>query len=53
MIPQHAIAKQVTNRLDVFGEQVQEMFVIPFFDKNILTVHAAVVDVIIGVVEQG
>jgi hypothetical protein len=32
-------------------DQVQKERIIPFFNENVFTVHTAIVDVIIGVVE--
>jgi hypothetical protein len=52
VIPQETISKQIGNRNQVPLEQPQKKVVIPFFHEDILTVHAAVVDVITGVVEQ-
>ena len=52
VIPQETISKQVGNRNKVLLEQPQKKVEIPFFHEDIFTVHAAIVDVIIGVVEQ-
>ena len=50
MITQQAICERVGNRIDVLEVQVHEMFVIAFLDEDILTIVAAIVDVVIGVV---
>jgi hypothetical protein len=51
VIPQETICKQIGNRNQVPLEQPQEQIIVPLFHEDIFTVHAAIVDVIIGVVE--
>jgi len=49
MISQHAIRKQIRHWRKMLLVQFQEKVVIPFFNENVLTIHAAIVDVIVGV----
>ena len=52
MVPQQTISKDLRNGLDVLEKEVKEMIVIPFLNEDILTVVAAVVDVIVGIETQ-
>jgi hypothetical protein len=52
MVSKQAIRKCFSDWLDVFGVQIHEVSVIAFLYKNILAVVAAIVDMVIGVVEQ-
>ena len=47
MVSQQAVRVSVCDRLDMFSIQRKEVRVIPFFDKQILVVIAAIVDVIV------
>ena len=52
MISEQAICKGFRNRINVFGVQIHEVGVIAFLNKNILTVVAAIIDVIVGIKKQ-
>ena len=52
MISNRAIRKSIRNRDDVPLIQSQEIRVISFLNKNILAIRAAIVDVVISIVEQ-
>ena len=52
MVPQQAVGERIRDRLDVPSVQVHEVGVIALFDKNILAVDSAIVDVIVSVEEE-
>lgn len=52
MISEQAIRKGFRDRINVFGVQIHKVGVVAFLNKNILAVVAAIVDVVVGVVEQ-
>jgi hypothetical protein len=52
MISQQAVGKSIRNGNNMFFVQFQEILVVAFLNENILAIRAAVVDVIIGIVEQ-
>ncbi len=52
MTSQQTIGEGLGDGVDIFEIQIHELFIIAFPNKNILAVVAAVVDVVIGVVEQ-
>ena len=57
MVSQHAISKQIRHWQKMFLVQLQEQIVIPLLKENIFTMiclanHTAIVDVIIGIVEE-
>ena len=52
VISQKAKREGICNWLDVFRVQIHEVGVITFLDENILAIVAAIVDVVIGVVEE-
>jgi hypothetical protein len=47
MVPQQAIGIRFRDRLDVLDVELQKVRVIALFDKNVLPVGAAVIDVIV------
>jgi hypothetical protein len=51
VIPKQAVRKQICDRLEILFEQSHEQIIVSFFQENILAVHAAVIDVVVGVVE--
>jgi len=51
VIPQQTIRKQIDNRDKMPFKQFKKKVVIPFFNEYIFTVHTAIVDVIISIVE--
>lgn len=53
MISQQTIREQVRHRRQILLAEIEEMFVISCFNKDILVVDAAIVDMVIGVVEKG
>lgn len=52
VVSQQTIRECVGDRLDVFCIQIQEILVIALLNENILAVVAAVVDVVVSIVEQ-
>ena len=52
MISQQAKRERVRDGLDVFRVQIHEVGVVAFLDENILAIVAAIVDVVVGVVEK-
>jgi hypothetical protein len=49
---QQTIGKQIGNWEKMSFDPLQKEILIPFFDEYIFPVHAAIVDVITGVVEE-
>lgn len=52
VVSQQAKREGICNWLDVFPIQIHEMGVVALLDENILAIIAAIVDVVIGVVEE-
>jgi hypothetical protein len=52
MISQHALGEGVCDGRNMLFVQLQEMFVIPLLNKYILTIRAAIVDMVVCVEKQ-
>ena len=52
VISQQGISKGIRDWFDVFRVQIHEVGVVAFLDENILAIRAAIVDVIVGIVEE-
>ncbi len=52
MVSQQTVCKSLSDGFDILEMQVQEMLVVPFLNKDILAVIAAIVDVITGIVAK-
>ena len=53
MISEQAIRKGFSNGINILEIQFQEMLVIALLNKNILTVVATIIDVIVSIEKQG
>jgi hypothetical protein len=51
MIFQQTIREGFRNRLNVLAVQIQEISVVPFFQKNIFPVDAAIMDMVVGIIQ--
>lgn len=51
MISQQTISKRICDGRDVLFIQLHEVIIIAFLDEDILAVVAAIIDVIVGVVQ--
>jgi hypothetical protein len=52
MIGQQAIGKCISDRLNMFGIQLQKVAIVPLFFKKVLPVVTPVVDVVVGIIGE-
>jgi len=51
MISQQAICKRLGDRFDVFGVKEQDVFLIKLLDEDVLTITAAMIDRVVGIIK--